>query len=207
MDLDENGDFTRGLVKTGTPTYLRFVSRDSTGPDQARDKDGFFVTPFAELAERKLLELSDEKQGEYEAADVVHEKEARQFLTWVFATFVTVEKGLTEELEDGTEQSINKGLDFLRAFVGRADVISQVLEAVRLENSLDAVQKKIWRSPTASLPSSDELEPDPVGPKREMIVEPVASGDCAASEDATKSHETPSGSTETSRSILVPSSR
>ena len=209
MDLEESGDFSRALEKVGTPAHLRFVSRDANGPEQERKSDGFFVIPFDEIKDRKLLELTAERRVEYEVAEEEHEQSSRKFLLWMFETFVTVESGLTEEDAGGTERTVTDGLDFLRVFGGRLDVLQEVMTAVRLENSLDAAEKKALKSRTASPPFSAALEPAPLGPKPEPTVENAAIADSAKIAHATKRPPTQSGSTPTPSSsslqTVVPS--
>ena len=134
MTMEEHSEFSTRLAKVGTPTYLRFVSRASSGSEQEKDEKGRYVIPFEKLAEQKLLELSPDKRDEFEEAAAADEAEAKKFLAWVLEQFVTVAKGLVEELSDGSERSVVEGLDFLRVFGARQDVLHRVLEAVRREN-------------------------------------------------------------------------
>lgn len=205
MNLDEAGDFQRRLVKTGTPAYERFVSRAPSGPEQERKSDGFFVIPMDEIVERKLSELTDERRADYEAADDQHEKDSRSFLVWVFETFVTVESGILEQDKDKKWVSVTEGIDLLRVFGARLDVLSEVVTAVRTENSLDEEQKKILKSPTASPPTLVEPDTDQPGPKPAPIAENADNGDSAKIEPVTSPPKMPSGSTETSGQTLVPS--
>ena len=205
MDLEESGDFNRGLVKTGAPVWERFISRNGSGPEQERKSDGFFVIPFEALKDEKLLELTDERRAEYDAAEEQHEKESRAFLVWAFESFLTVESGLLEDDDDGREIAVTDGLDFLRVFGARLEVLQEALSAIRLENSLDAAQKKVLQSATVSSRFSAELGSDPVGPKPAPIVESAEIEASVKIEDATNRHPGPSGSTESSKLIPVPS--
>ena len=205
MTMEEHSDFSRRLAKVGTPTYVRFVSRGTSGPEQERDDKGEYAIPFQKLAEQKLPGLSPEKRVELEEATEADEAEAKKFLTYVFTEFVTVEKGLVEELPDGSERSVVDGLDVLRIFGARRDVLQQVLEAVRQENELDVSQKKILSSPTGSSRSSSEPDPGQAGPKPETTVSPVEIAGSAGNGDATSQQEDPSGSTDGSQSTTAPS--
>ena len=155
MTMEEHSEFSTRLVKVGTPTYQRFVSRGTSEKEQAKDDNGDYVIPFEELVKRKLEELSLDKRAEFEEAAAADEANAKEFLTWVLDQFVTVEKGLVEELPDGSERSVAEGLDFLRVFGARQDVLQKVLGAVREENELDANRKKTLRSPSDPSPSPE----------------------------------------------------
>ena len=206
MTMDEHAEFIGRGVRVGVPTYVRFVSRESSGPEQEQDEKGCYAIPFEELAERKLLELSPDKRSEFEEASAADEAYAKEFLTWVFEQFVTVEKGLVEELPDGSEKSITAGLDFLRVFGARSDVLHRVLGAVRKENELDATQKKSWRSLLDSSPSSNGRDQALAGQKRETTASPVGTEDSADSAVATKKQQDRSGSMDPTPSDPVRSS-
>ncbi len=205
MTMEEHSEFSTRLAKVGVPTYVRFVSRASSGPEQERSEKGLYVIPFEKLAEQKLPGLSPEKRVELEEATEADEAEAKKFLTYVFTEFVTVEKGLVEELSDGSERSVVDGLDVLRVFGARRDVLQQVLEAVRQENELDARQKKALPSLIDSSPSSDGQDPGQAGPKPETTVSPVEIADSAGNGHATSQQESPSGLTDGSQSTTAPS--
>ena len=200
MTMEEHSDFSTRLAKVGVPTYIRFVSRASSGPEQEQNEEGEYLISFEKIAEKRLGEMDAEKRAEYEAAAELDEKQAKEFLAYVAEQFVTVERGLIEETSEG-EKSVTSGLDFLRIFGARRDVLQQLLEAVRQENELDAEQKKTWRSLIVSSPSSGEQSPDPVGPKPETTAENAATGGSANREDATGKPNGPHGSTDPSSSI------
>ncbi len=199
MDMTEHSDFSTRLAKVGIPTYIRFVSRASSGPEQEQNGKGDYAITFEKSAEKRLGEMDAEKRAEYEAAAELDEKQAKEFLAYVAEQFVTVVGGLIEETSEG-EKSVTSGTDFLRIFGARRDVLQQMLEAVRQENELNAEQKKTWRSLIASLPSSGEQSPDQAGPKPETTAENAATADSASNEDATGKPSGPSGSMETSSS-------
>ena len=206
MNLGEHSEFaSRGNVLS-TPKQARFTARGDTAEEQAKDQEGNFEIPLGDLAVRKIKALSTEKLAEYEAACKADEANSTEFLIYVFDSFVKVAAGLVEELEDGTEKSVTDGLDFLRLFGARNDVLSRVLEAVREENTLTAEEKKAWKSGIDSSPISTELDPVPIGPKLETTVENVKTEDTAELADAPSSRPGLHGSTETSSSAGVPSS-
>lgn len=207
MSMEEHSDFSRRFAKTSTPTYVRFVSRGTSVEEQAQDDKGEYVLSFEKLAEIQLREMSPEKRVEYDEASEADEAEAKKFLTWVFTEFVTVAKGLIEELEDGKEQSVTSGDDLLRIFGARQDVIQEVLGLVQRENQLDERQKKALLSPTDSSPSSSAPEPDRAGPKPETTVSRVETEDSAVNEHATSQQKDQSGSTAESPSTSVRSLR
>ena len=205
MSMEEHSEFTGRFTKAGTPTYARFVSRENSGPEQEQNEKGEYVIPFEKIAEKRLDGLTPEKRLEYEAAAQADEADARLFLLWIYENFVTVERGLIEETADGKEQTVTQGLDFLRIFGARRDVLQQVLEAVQRENELDVEQKKTWRSPTASGRSSKGRRRARVGQKRGTIAKPAATGDSASKEAAKSNRNGQSGSTGISLSKPAPS--
>ena len=186
MDMAEHSEFSIRLAKVGMPTYVRFVSRASSGSEQEQNEKGEYLIPLEKIAEMRLADMDPERRAEYDTAVELDEEQAREWLTYVCEQFVTVERGLLEESADGAEISVTSGLDFLRIFGARRDVLQQTLEAVRLENELDAEQKKTWRSPIVSSPLSKEQSPDPAGPKLETTAEPAAIEDSANKEAATR---------------------
>ena len=203
MNLEEHSEFSIRFAKVGTPTYVRFVSRGS-GPEQEQNDKGEYAIPFEKLAEKRLAEMSTEKRADYDAAVEADEKLAKEFLTYVCEQFVTVERGLIEELPDGSEQSVSSGLDFLRIFGARRDVIQQTLEAVRRENEMDVHQKKASRLVVASSRSSTGRRRARAGRKRGTTAELAATGDSAGNGDAA-ARNTQSGSMETLPSTPVQS--
>ena len=205
MTMEEHSDFSTRFAKISTPAYVRFVSRGTSAEEQAQDDKGEYVLSFEKLAELQLREMSPEKRVEYDEASEADEAEAKKFLTWVFTEFVTVAKGLIEELEDGKEQSVSSGIDLLRIFGARQDVIQEVLGLVHRENQLDEHQKKALRSRTDSSPTSSAPELDRVGLKPETTVSPVETGDSAGNGHATSQQKNQSGSTAASPSTPVPS--
>ena len=211
MTLDEHGQFAARADKMGTPTAYRFVSRETSGPEQERkaDKKGnlVYVTDFATLAEQKIAALTGDELARYKKAEADDIKEGRETLAWILAQFVTVSKGLIEELDDGSENTISKGADLARLFGARVDVLLKILEAVRVLNTLSAEQKKSYKSPFVSSPTSTEPSQDPPGPKLETIAPSAETEDSAASEDASKKNPSLSGSMEQSPRDRVLSSR
>lgn len=205
MNLEEHSEFSIRFAKVGTPTYVRFVSRASSGPEQDQNEAGEYVIPFEKIAEKRLADMNPKKRAEYETAVELDETHAKDFLLYAAEQFVTVERGLIEEGPDGTEKSVTSGLDLLRIFGARRDVLQQILEAVRMENELDDSQKKTWRSPVASSPSLTEQSQDQVGQRPETIAKPAVTEDSASNETATEKPEAPSGSTETPSSNPAPS--
>ena len=204
MDLEEFSAFTTRFKAVGEPTYLRFISRASSGPEQEQDDKGEFVLPLEKIAEMRLDDMSQEKRVEYEAAVKADEAAAKEFLIYVHEEFVTVEKGLIEELADGSEKSVTEGIDFLRIFGARQDVLQQVLEAVRQENTLNADQKKALRSPVASSRSSTGRHRARAGRKRGTTAGLAVTGDSAGNGDALATRSTTSGLTETLPSNPAP---
>ncbi len=181
MTLNEFFDYNAMLARVGRPTAQRFTSQSVDTPDKH---------------EHWLAELTPEKRAEYQAAANADEAEAKDFIVDVFSRFVTVERGLTEETPDGTERSITKGEDLLRVFGARQDVLGQVMEAVRRENTLDASQKKALKSRVASSPSSTAPKKARAGRKRATTARRAAKGDSADNGDATGGKNPRSGSTE-----------
>ena len=196
MTFEENSEFMARMTSFGTPTYARFVSRGTSAEEQVQDDKGAYAIPFEKIAERKLEELSQDKRAEYEKAVEADEAESKKFLLYVFEEFVTVAKGLTEELSDGVEQSVSSGIDLLPIFVARQDVIQKVLDSVWRENMLSTNQKKILRSPSDSSPSLGEPDPAQAGPKPETIASSAATEGSADNGDATKNQQDPSGLTD-----------
>lgn len=205
MNMEEHSDFTYRFANVGTPTISRFVSRKASGPEQDRNEKGEFKISFEALAAERLEEFTPEKRTEYEAAIQADELEAKSFLLWVCEQFVTVERGLLEVTADGKEQTVTEGLDFLRIFGARRDVIQQILEAVQRENEMDLTQKKTWRSPIGSSRILKERPRGRVGKKRKTTAKNAAKKDLQNKEDAALSHNGQSGSMEKLSSNPAPS--
>lgn len=196
MTLEEWYAFNATFAKTAQPTILRFAGRQPDGPEQACDEQGTYLVPWEQIVEKRLGEMTAERRAEYDAAVEADEADARVFLTEVFARYVTVERGVIEELPDGTECSVTDGKDFLRVFGARGDVLGSVLAAVRTENTLDASQKKVSPSRVASAGSSGARKAP--GPRRATTAAPVGTEASAGNAAATATSPGPSGSMETS---------
>jgi len=205
MNMEEHSEFSSRFAKVGTPTFTRFVSRESNGPEQEQNEKGEYLIPFEKIALKRFEKLPPEKRLEYEAAVQTDETEAKMFLTWVCEQFVTVERGLLEETADGKEKTVTDGIDFLRIFGARQDIIQQMLEAVRRENELDVEQKKTWRSPVASSRTSTGRRRVRVGKKRVTTAKSAAIEDSASKEDAKPTRNGQSGLMEISSSTPVQS--
>jgi hypothetical protein len=203
MTHDEWFLYDHERQKAETPTLLRFVSRQPS--EQQKDAEGAYRIPFTEIIERRLQDMTPETREAYEAAVEADEEQARGFVVLVFERFVTVAGGLTEEGDDGVERSVTTGLDLLRIFGARADVLRQVLQAVQRENSLDADQKKAWSSPPASSPGSTAPKPGPRGRRRATTAGRAATKGSAGTGAATPQPQGPSGSTATSSPPGAPS--
>lgn len=174
--MEENVEFINRLQEVGTPTAARYFFRES-GPEQERDGAGKHKIPFGELVTKKLAGLTPDTRAKYEAAKAEDTEKAKTFFIYAFEMFVTVESGLLEVLPDGTEKSVTEGIDVLRLFGAREDVLSKILEAIRVENTIGAAQKKILQSVIVSSVTSSEPEPAPPGPRQETIAENVKSSD------------------------------
>ena len=205
MNMEEHSEFSSRFAMVSIPTFARFVSRASSGPEQEQNDKGEYVIPLEKIASKWLDGLAPEKRLEYETAVEAEETEARQFLSWTFEHFVTVERGLIEETPEGKEQTVTEGLDLLRIFGAREDVIQQILGAVRRENEFDVEQKKTWGLPTASSPSSIGRRPGRAGKKRKTTAKNAAIKDSQNKGGAALSQSGQSGSTGISSSNLAPS--
>ncbi|MCP4200647.1 MAG: hypothetical protein GY769_01775 [bacterium] len=181
--MEENVDFINRLTEVGTPTAARFFFREA-GPEQERDEEGKHKIGFAEIVAKKLNAFTPEGRAKYEAAKAEDTEKAKAFFIYAFEKFVTVESGLIEVLPDGTEKSVTDGIDVLRLFGAREDVLSKILEAIRVENTLGAEQKKILQSGIVSSRTSSEPGPDRPGPKQETIAASVKSSDTEGAEVA-----------------------
>ena len=150
MTDDEFADFSEQHTRVMTPTIAKVTARASAGREQERDGQGHYRLSFESLCMERLETMEQEEREAFMGAVKKDEAEARTFIKYAFETFLTVESGVTEETADGTQVSVTKGLDFLRLFGARQDVLQHVLLAIRRENTLDASQKKVSPSPSAS---------------------------------------------------------
>lgn len=205
MDIQDALEFGKRARKLANLSSLKFFSRATSGPEQERNDKGEFKIPFERLVEQRIEQMSPKERAEYYTQAEVDEQEARQWQVWVCEQFVTVESGLLEELPDGTERSVTEGADFARIFAARIDLLQQAVAGVRRENELSLDQKKAWKSPIASSPSSNGRRPDRAGRKRGTTAGSVARGDSADSGAARAMESATSGSTATLPSGRVPS--
>lgn len=211
MNFEEKDDYSNKFDKLSEPTINRFVSRASSGPEQEQNSKGAYVVPFDKLAEKRLEGMDIETRTKFDAAVKLDMGHMQEFFEESFERYVTVERGLIEELADGSEKSVTEGLDFFRIYGARIDVLLQVLEKLLVENTMSAEQKKTWKSPIASLPSSTGRRRAQAGRKRGTTAKPAATEDSAGNGDATAkermlSRGGLSGLTETSLSNPAPSS-
>ena len=190
MTYDEFSTFTQGMARVATSTIARFVSRAPTGPEQARDEQGRYRLSFEQLCEERLAAMTPDERARFDEAVQADEREAQTFLRDTFEQFVTVERGLTEETEDGREVSVTTGLDFLRVFGARRDVLLRVIGALQRENTLDARQKKVSPSPSASRTGSRPPARGRAGRRRATTASPAGTAVSAGTEDVTSKPET-----------------
>ena len=205
MNMEEHSQFSARFAKVSIPTFARFVSRASSGPEQEQNDKGEYVIPLEKIASKWLEGVAPEKRLEYETAVEAEETEARQFLSWTCEHFVTVERGLIEETPEGKEQTVTEGLDLLRIFGARRDVIQKILEAVQYENEMDMQQKKTSRSHIVSPHSSKGRRRARVGNKRKTTVKNAATSVSQIKEGAALIQRGRSGSTGKLSSTLAPS--
>ncbi len=185
MSVEEDIDFNGRARINSEQTFMRYVSRGTTAEEQETDEKGNFKLSLAQIFERHFQAFTPEKRAEFTAAVAADELKAQEFLKYTFSNFVRVAAGLIEQLEDGTQQTISEGIDVLRLFGARNDVLSEIVKAVRELNVLSPKKKEISKSGSASTVSSSELGPDPGGPKPETIVESAETEGSAKIEDAT----------------------
>lgn len=191
MNLEEWEEFWSNFERHAQPTIDRFAFRKDD--EQSKDEKGEYVVPWAEVQKRRRLEMTDEERTLFEKAEEKDEHESREFYKNVFASFVRVERGLEEETDSGPVH-IKEGLDFLRIFGARADVIGEVVNALIMENSLSDEKKRLWRSRTASKLSSDASAPAQAGPTQEPTAASAETEDSANGEDVSPRATSPSGS-------------
>lgn len=185
MNCEEHSEFSARALKTGLPPWARLISRAASGPEQERDEKGNYKISLEKLASQKIEAFTPEQRAELDRISAEDELEAQSFLKWAFRSFVQVKSGILEESETGDQVAVKDGIDLLRLYGARNDVISEVLSAIRLENELEASEKKSWKSRSGSSISSSAPGPDPDGPKLETIASSAETEDSIEIEDAT----------------------
>lgn len=164
--------FVRSVVERLKPT-----ERYRIPDDEIRRRRNQDLTPEQRV---ELAQYRQEEQDAYEA-----------FLTFCIRDFVTIAPGQFEfEDEDsGDVTPITTGAQVLQFFGGRADLLRQLLHAVRRENLSTAEEKKAWRSRSASTRSSVARGPEADGPTPDGAATPAGTEDSAPSAAATASIE------------------
>lgn len=174
MDVDEWGWFSMGFSRISTPTVQRFVHRDPNDAyDMRTDDAGEFVESLEDLTERKRLRLGEERRRELHKAEDEDDAHAREFVKRAFAQFVVVAGGLSRLALDGSEEPITKGLEFVRTFAARRDVLQEVLTQLYMQNTLGEDQKKALQSLTDSARTLRERSQAAIGSEPATTAQPA----------------------------------
>lgn len=169
-----------------------FIRREDAPDEQERSEDGTYKVPIAAIAERRLKEMPPAQRAEYDRLDLEDETFVRRVLVESITAYVTVPEGQLEE-EDGT--AVTTGVQLLRLYAGRHDVLSALYQAIHTENTMSEAQKKLQRSLSALRRSWAKHVQAASGPTPEPAAAGVETAASAESEAATATPSaTPSGS-------------
>lgn len=168
MSVEEHIEFMGKFRRNAEPTFYRFVTREPDGEEQETKENGDYKLSLAQIFERRYENYSPEQKEEFHDEVNKDELKAKEFLIYTYKSFVRVGRGLMEVCENGEEKSVTAGIDFLRLFGARNDVLTEVSELLRAFNTVGPEKKRISKSEPDSLTSSPELAPAPDGPKPEI---------------------------------------
>lgn len=207
--VDQGKAFNANWARVIDPPSGRLIYRMSSGDEQERvtrtiGKDEtkkeieVFLVDDDEIRRRRMQAMDDEVR----AAFLLQAEQDRAFETDVLLAAVTdhmrVAPGQRVEFDSEDDTAVivvQTGADLSRVFGGQRQQLIRLGQAIWAENNLGVTEKKVWRSLSASKPSSDGPAKEASGPRPAATVEPVASEASAATADAMALSATgPSGS-------------
>lgn len=173
LNIEEFAAFSAKFRQSSNHPSRALVARLPDGDEQEKDDTGAFKVSDERVLERRLVEMSDEERARYDAMDAAEETFAREFLRESISIYITVESGELFEEKDGKDEPIINGVDLVRLYGARRDVLSALLNAIWSENTLSAHEKKALRSLSDLKRSLTERALVAVGTKPETIAPSV----------------------------------
>lgn len=173
------------------PFKLRYAIRR---PDeQDRDEQGAYLILADQIADRRLHEMNVDEHAEYERREEAAEQHARTAIATIIEQYLTIERGILEELPDGTQQSVTTGADFLRLYAGQWQLLGELAVQVAACNTLGTDQKKVLSVPVVS----PDFSPAPKarGRRPRTTATPAVRGASVKNAAASETPAAPSGST------------
>ena len=201
MTVDQAKAFGAAWDRVMEPASARAIFRQPDGAEQEKSDRGVFVVADEEVRRRRLQAMTDESRAAFLAQAAADDTAEYHFLVETVRQYVRVAPGprvLMEPETGGEPFDVSTGEDLVGAFGGHRPQLRKLALAVFCENTLSPQEKKLWRSLSASSPSSSGPAPAAAGPTPDGIAAPVDSVGSASLEAATGlSAPIPSGSTPT----------
>jgi hypothetical protein len=194
MDLDTFSRWAKDCKRSEDPASNRMLGRKPDGEEQEKDDQGNYKIDAEEVARRRLVEMTDDERKRYDALDAEDEAFSKKFLAESIRQYVTVEDGeLSYEDENGEEVTVRTGVQLLKLYGARRDVLAQLIRAIWQENTVSANTKKVWRSLSALRRSLNAQALAAVGQIPAPIVDAAGTAASAEIEDAPDRHQIPCG--------------
>ncbi len=214
--VEQGKAFSTARARVMDPPSLRCIYRQPDGDEQEQVEitnslgtGKRFVIADDEVRRRRLAEMTVEGRAwfdEQSARDTANEYD---FLVDAVTQYLSVDPKAHVRFvgDDDVAVELRTGADLARVFGGNLPQLHRLVTAIWAENTLKPLEKKTWRSLSASRFFSDAPAPAAAGPKPDGTAAPAASVGSAAHEGATESREpNRSGSSTTSRSTRARSS-
>jgi hypothetical protein len=177
------GAVDESLFATEESRLLRAAATAVVAETQASDE---FVVSEAEIMRRRRTELDDADRQALEALEASEEADAQELIATALGCLTIAPGQIVVEEEDGTAREVTEGRELLALYAGRTDIMRACVREVWAANTLSAVEKKGFASPSDSPPSSSGSEDTAApGTKRATTVDGADSEGSAGSVPAT----------------------
>lgn len=184
--------FSIGWASVMNPPSARQLYRLHDADEQAKDDEGAFVIPDAEIVRRRLSELTPE-QLEARAAQERAEFEGMiafcidQITAHVWVPTVDAQQRpvrVQREDEDGQVVLVRTGADVAALFAHNGEMLGRITRAISDANTLSPEKKRLSKLFSASTPSSLERPSAVAGPSPAATASDVAPAASAATAPA-----------------------
>lgn len=178
--------FQRGFAQVMSPSAERYIYRKPDSDEQALRENGkTYIVEDAEIARRRLAEMTPETRAAYDAASLADDDFMLTFCSQAITDHVWLPPGVTVKviLDDDTEFVARNGAGLVAAFGGNFSMLVRLTRAIHQENMLSPEAKKALRSLSGLTASS----PMPVAAAAVDGATPAAIAPSAAHEGSASS--------------------
>ncbi len=158
--VDEGTRFARDYHRSANPPSAVMLARHDVPDEQAQkivkvatkpgeQDDLAYIVPDADIAKRRLSEMSPEQRALYDRLDAEEEAFSATFIMDTLQKYVRVLPGQDLETvddfedDDAAPRTVKTGADLAAVFGGREDIVTNLIRIVHLENAYTEAAKKV----------------------------------------------------------------